>query len=101
MRAKKTDPELPLLLPFQPGIVSNGEFVPPEPTLAHRRMAALALERGPEIARSRSIDRRRFLMGMGGVAVPLGAVNRCARGGDRPPPGPLPAAGGVGWCRQA
>ena len=37
MRAKKTDPELPLLLPFQPGIVSNGEFVPPEPTLTHRR----------------------------------------------------------------
>ena len=64
MRAKKADPELPLLLPFQPGIVSNGEFVPPEPTRAHRRMAALALERGTEIARSRRIDRRRFLMGM-------------------------------------
>ncbi len=38
MREKKTDPELPVLLPFQPGIVSNGEFVPPEPTEAHRRI---------------------------------------------------------------
>ncbi len=34
MRAKKTDPELPVLLPFEPGIVSNGEFVPPEPSAA-------------------------------------------------------------------
>jgi len=75
MRSKKTDPELPILLPFRPGIVSNGEFVPPPPTLAHRRMAHSALETATEIARKRGIDRRRFLMSMGGLAVTLGAVN--------------------------
>lgn len=89
MRTRKTDPELPLLLPFQPGIVSNGEFVPPEPTLRHRRIAALALERAEEIARRRRIDRRRFLMGMGGLAVTLGAVNLVACDSDdgKPPGG--------------
>ena len=87
MRAKKTDPELPLLLPFQPGIVSNGEFVPPEPTLAHRRIAALAFERAEEIARSRGLDRRRFLMGVGGLAVTLGAVNLVACGDGKKPHG--------------
>ncbi|MEX0786617.1 MAG: amidohydrolase family protein [Dehalococcoidia bacterium] len=85
MRPNKTDPELPVLLPFQPGIVSNGEFVPPEPTLNHRRIAALAYERGTEIARRKRVDRRRFLMGMGGLAVTLGAVNLVACGdGDEP-----------------
>ena len=28
MREKKTDPELPIVLPFVPGQASNGEFVP-------------------------------------------------------------------------
>ncbi|MCI0857045.1 MAG: hypothetical protein J4N98_10160, partial [Chloroflexi bacterium] len=78
MREKKTDPELPILLPFQPGIVSNGEFVPPEPTEAHRRIAHVAMERGTEIARKKGIDRRRFLMGMGGMAVTLSAINLIA-----------------------
>ena len=82
MRAKKTDPELPILLPFEPGQVSNGEFVPRNPTLAERRIAAIAFERAETIARRRRIDRRRFLMGMGGLAVTLGAVNlvACADG---------------------
>ncbi len=89
MREKKTDPELPLLLPFEPGIVSNGEFVPPPPTMAHRRIAALAFERAEEIARRRRIDRRRFLMGMGGLAVTLGAVNliACESNNGKPPGG--------------
>ncbi len=82
MRPKKTDPELPILLPFQPGVVSNGEFVPPEPTTAHRRIAMLAFERAEEIARRRRVDRRRFLMGMGGLAVTLGAVNLIACDSD-------------------
>ena len=84
MREKKTDPELPVLLPFQPGIVSNGEFVPPDPTPGHLRIAHIAMERGQEIARKRGIDRRRFLMGMGGIAVTLGAVNlvACGDGGE-------------------
>ena len=87
MREKKTDPELPVLLPFQPGVVSNGEFVPNDPTPAHRRIAHLAMERGTEIARRRGIDRRRFLMSMGGLAVTLGAVNLVACGDDGEPPG--------------
>ena len=86
MREKKTDPELPVLLPFRPGVVSNGEFVPNDPTPADRRIAHIAMERGTEIARRRGIDRRRFLMGMGGLAVTLGAVNLVACGDDGDPP---------------
>ncbi|MEX1252964.1 MAG: amidohydrolase family protein [Dehalococcoidia bacterium] len=82
MRARKTDPELPILLPFQPGPVSNGEFVPPAPTRAHRMIAALAMERAEEIARKQRVDRRRFLAGLGGLAVTLGAVNFVACRGD-------------------
>ena len=89
MRERKTDPELPILLPFRPGIVSNGEFVPPDPTRAHRRIAHVAMERATEIAHRRQIDRRRFLMGMGGLAVTLGAVNlvACSSGGGEEPGG--------------
>ncbi|MCH7718592.1 MAG: amidohydrolase family protein [Chloroflexi bacterium] len=82
MRRKKTDPELPILLPFQPGPASNGEYVPPERTPAHELMAAIALERAEEIARKRGIDRRRFLAGLGGLAVTLGAVNLVACSSD-------------------
>jgi len=82
MREKKTDPELPVLLPFRPGIVSNGEFLPPEPNRRHRRAAQIALERAEAIARSRGVDRRRFLLGMGGLAVTLGALNLAACGDD-------------------
>jgi hypothetical protein len=78
MRERKTDPELPILLPFQPGIVSNGEFLPPEPTRAHRMMAAIAWERAEEFARKQRVDRRRFLAGLGGLAVTLGAANLVA-----------------------
>lgn len=80
MWCKKTDPELPIRLPFAPGPASNGEYVPPQRSRAHERMAALALERAEEIARKRRIDRRRFLAGMGGIAVTLGAINLVACG---------------------
>ncbi len=82
MRRKKTDPELPILLPFQPGPASNGEFVPLDPTPAHLKIAALAFERAEEIAHRRRIDRRRFLAGLGGLAVTLGAVNLVGCRGD-------------------
>ncbi|HZP57462.1 MAG TPA: amidohydrolase family protein [Dehalococcoidia bacterium] len=75
MRRKKTDPELPPLLPFEPGQASNGEFVPKERTRAHQHAAALAHEMAAEIARRRGLDRRRFLQGMGGIAVTLAAIN--------------------------
>lgn len=80
MRRKKTDPELPSLLPFVPGPASNGEYIPRERSPAHQLMAYLAFERAEEIARKRRIDRRRFLAGMGGIAVTLAAVNAVACG---------------------
>src|SRR3990172_11109984 len=82
MRRKKTDPELPILLPSQPGPASNGEYVPPERSVAHELMAAIALERAEEIAMKRRIDRRRFLAGLGGLAVTLGAINAVACSSD-------------------
>ena len=75
MRAKKTDPELPILLPFVPGQASNGEFVPKERTYTHRKAEALAHQMAEEIARKRGLDRRRFLMSAGGMAVTLAAIN--------------------------
>lgn len=78
MRSKKTDPELPVLLPFRPGPASNGEFVPRERSWRHLATEALALERAEELARRMRVDRRRFLMGLGGLAVTLGAVNLLA-----------------------
>jgi hypothetical protein len=75
MRTRKTDAELPILLPFTPGQASNGEFVPRERTREHRAAEALAFEMGAEIARRQGVDRRRFLQGMGGIAVTLAAIN--------------------------
>ena len=85
MREKKTDPELPILLPFQPGPVSNGEYVPPDPTPAHLRMAAVALERAEVIAAQARLDRRPCPRGLGGRAVRRGAGtppgDECGAGG--------------------
>lgn len=78
MRRRKTDPELPIVLPFVPGQASNGEFVPAERTRAHRHAEALAHEMADEIARRRGVDRRRFLQGAGGIAVTLAAINLAA-----------------------
>ena len=75
MRERKTDPELPILLPFTPGQASNGEFVPRERSRLHLEAEARALEMGEHIAWRRGIDRRRFLMSMGGIAVTLAAIN--------------------------
>ena len=74
MREKKTDPELPILLPFVPGQASNGEFVPRERSRSHREAEALAHEMAETIARRRGIDRRRFLQSAGGLAVTLAAA---------------------------
>ena len=75
MRTKKTDPEVPLLLPFEPGQASNGEFVPRQQSRVHLRAASLAVEMATDIARRRGVDRRRFLMSSGGIAVTLAAIN--------------------------
>jgi predicted TIM-barrel fold metal-dependent hydrolase len=75
MRAKKTDRELPILLPFVPGQASNGEFVPKERTRAHLKAEALAHEMAERIAKKQGVDRRRFLMSASGMAVTLAAIN--------------------------
>jgi len=75
MRIKKTDAELPILLPFTPGQASNGEFVPKARTRKHLEAEALAHDMAERIARRRGVDRRRFLQSMGGIAVTLAAIN--------------------------
>ncbi len=91
MRAKKTDPELPILLPFTPGQASNGEFVPKERSASQLRAAAMAHEMAEHIAGKRGIDRRRFLMSAGGLAVTLAAINLTdCDDDDDPRPGETP-----------
>ncbi len=75
MRKKKTDPEIPIMLPFVPGQASNGEFVPRARTRQHLEAEALAHEMAEDIAWRRGIDRRQFLQGAGGLAVTLAAIN--------------------------
>ena len=87
MRSSKFEPDLPPLLPFQPGPASNGEFVPFDPSPHHLRMAALAHERAEAIAHKQGIDRRAFLLGLGGLAVTLGAINSIACGDGKSKPG--------------
>jgi predicted TIM-barrel fold metal-dependent hydrolase len=91
MREKKTDPELPVLLPFSLGQASNGEFVPRERSASHLRAEALAMEMAERIARKQGVDRRRFLMSAGGLAVTLAAINLVGcdddDGGGSPTPG--------------
>ncbi len=82
MRAKKTDPELPIVLPFTPGQASNGEFVPAARTPENLRAEALAYEMAADIAWRQGVDRRRFLQGMGGIAVTLAAINIAGCGSD-------------------
>jgi hypothetical protein len=86
MRAESNEPPR---LPFQPGPASNGEFVPPDPSPRHIKTAHLAMAQAEEIARRKRLDRREFLLGLGGMAVTLGAINATACGSD----GDEPAAG--------
>jgi len=92
MRVKKTDPELPLALPFVPGQASNGEFVPAARTREHLHAEALAHEMAEEIARRRGIDRRRFLQSTAGIAVTLAAINIAGCGGGSKKGGETPGA---------
>jgi hypothetical protein len=82
-------PDAPL--PFLPGEVSNGEFVPRGPTARDRAIARAALARADDAARRTGMDRRRFLQSTGGMAVMLGTINlaACVRGdGQRPTAAP-------------
>jgi predicted TIM-barrel fold metal-dependent hydrolase len=94
MRAKKTDPELPILLPFEPGPASNGEYVPRYRSINEQRAADLAMESAEVWAKKLNMDRRRFLLGMGGMAVTLGAIN-AACGSDGGGGDPTATPGGT------
>ena len=75
MRERKTDPELPIVLPFIPGQASNGEFVPKARSRKHVEAEALAHEMADRIARKQGVPRRRFLQSSAGIAVTLAAIN--------------------------
>ncbi|MGH9113783.1 MAG: amidohydrolase family protein [Acidimicrobiales bacterium] len=86
-------PDAPL--PFLPGEVSNGEFVPRGPTARDRAIVRAALARADDAARRAGVDRRRFLQSAGGMAVMLGTLNlaACRRGdGNRRTSAPTTAA---------
>ena len=74
-----------------PGQATNGEFVPKAPTRRSPARRNAGVRDGGEIAAQRGIDRRRFLQGMGGMAVTLAAINLSAcedgGGGSSPTPG--------------
>jgi hypothetical protein len=62
-------------LPFLPGEVSNGEFVPRAPTARDRAIVRAALAKGADAADRVGMDRRRFLQTAGGMAAMLGVIN--------------------------
>ena len=63
------------VLPFLPGEVSNGEFVPRGPTPRDRAIEALTLRLAESAAAKLRMDRRRFLHSAGGLAAMLSVVN--------------------------
>ena len=84
-------PEGPPPLPFLPGEVSNGEFIPRPLTAHDRAVIAETLARAADAADRLGMDRRRFLQSAAGMAAMLGTVNlaACASGGaDRRAAGP-------------
>lgn len=72
-------------LPFVPGIVSNGEFVPPPPSAGAIEIVLETMRVADRAARRRGVERRRFLQSAGGMAAMLGAANlvaSCSSGTD-------------------
>ena len=75
------EPDRPPPLPFVPGEVGNGEFVPRAPTERDHWIAAETLRRADDAAARHGMDRRRFLQTTGGMALMLGVVNLAACAG--------------------
>jgi hypothetical protein len=71
-------PDGPIPLPFVPGEVSNGEFVPGPPTARDRWIVDETLRRVERAANRANMDRRRFLQTTGGMAAMLATVNLVA-----------------------
>lgn len=76
------EPDRPAPLPFRPGSVSNGEFLPVESRARDREAARLIVARADAAARRTGIDRRRFLQSASGMAVTLGVLNLVGCSGD-------------------
>jgi hypothetical protein len=76
------EPDRPPPLPFVPGEVGNGEFVPGPPTERDRWIASETLRRAEDAAARHGMDRRRFLQTTGGMALMLGVVNLAACSGS-------------------
>jgi predicted TIM-barrel fold metal-dependent hydrolase len=69
-------------LPFRPGEVSNGEFLPAWPTARDRWITQLTLARVAEAADRLRCDRRRLLQSASGMAALLGVINLASCSGD-------------------
>lgn len=75
----------PVPLPFLPGEVGNGEFVPAPPTKRDAWITYLTLARVAEAADRLRVDRRRLLQSASGMAAMLGVVNLAACSSDSSP----------------
>lgn len=69
------EPEEAPVLPFTPGEVSNGEFVPVARSSRDALIERVTLAVAEQAARARRMDRRRFLQSAGGLAAMLSVVN--------------------------
>jgi hypothetical protein len=70
-------------LPFVPGEVTNGEFVPRAASTRDRAIVDEALLQAETIARRVGMDRRRFLRSAAGMALTLGVVSACSSDGEQ------------------
>jgi hypothetical protein len=82
------EPDGPIPLPFIPGEVSNGEFVPGPPTERDRWIVDQTLRRVDRAAQRTGMDRRRFLQTTGGMAAMLAVVNLTGCSGSDGPAAP-------------
>jgi len=79
-------------IPLYAGPISNGEFIPAQPSNRDRETNRLIREKIDEAVRRTGIDRRRFLQGAGAVAAALAVFESAACGRS---PGGKPARGGT------
>jgi hypothetical protein len=92
------EPDRPPPLPFLPGEVGNGEFVPAAPTERDRLIVRETLALAEEAARRVGMDRRRFLQTTGGMAAMLATINAvaaCGASNEGAPRQTAPGTAGV------
>jgi predicted TIM-barrel fold metal-dependent hydrolase len=76
------EPDRPAPLPFRPGPVSNGEFLPQPPSARDLEVARRIVAGADAASRRTGIDRRRFLQSASGMALSLSILNLAACSGD-------------------